>query len=83
VKIAKDPFEFSINRISAKRLVAKDSKDFSFAHCSLIIFWLLISQVWNGLGIKFGHLEWENDSMVRYYGKIQTWLKTRSINFFY
>jgi hypothetical protein len=71
LKIGKDPFEFSFYKILAKTLVTKDSKDFAFAHCALVLSWNLMCRVSNGLGIKFGHLEWENDSMVIYYGQMK------------
>jgi hypothetical protein len=71
LKIGKDPFEFSFYKFLAKTLVTKGSKDFSFAHCDLVLSWNLMSRVSNDLGMKFGHLEWENDSMVSYFGQMK------------
>jgi hypothetical protein len=67
IRIGKDPFEFSIYKILIEMLPTSGSKDCSFAHCELVLSWNLMSRVSNGLGMKFGHLEWENDSMVIYF----------------
>jgi hypothetical protein len=71
IKIGKDPFEFSFYKMLAKTLLIKGTKDYSFAHCALLLSWNLMSRVSNGLGMNFGYLEWENDSMVVFYGQMK------------
>jgi hypothetical protein len=39
LKIGKDPFEFSLYKILAKMLITKESNDFSFALCALVLSW--------------------------------------------
>jgi hypothetical protein len=67
-KVGKDPMPFDLYRFVAKNSLLLRGREFVFARTFMIMTWNLMCRSSNTVNVKFGHMEWKDDSLRVFFG---------------
>jgi integrase len=66
-QVGKEPLEFSLYKVLAKRLLSSKFSETMFAHTFLCLCWNLMCRASSAIAICFSNLEWKEDALRIYF----------------
>lgn len=67
----KEPMDFDLYNYICRTMIKFSNKDIIFARAFIIISWNLMSRSANVVGIRYSHMEWQNDALRIFFGHMK------------